>query len=52
MESEPKPNANQRSGSSKRKRWKALQEKIYLRSVREGVPYEKLMAVSPNFKQQ
>uniref|UniRef100_A0A0X3NN19 Arginyl-tRNA--protein transferase 1 n=1 Tax=Schistocephalus solidus TaxID=70667 RepID=A0A0X3NN19_SCHSO len=43
-ESEQKPSVDQRSGSSKRKRWKALQEKIYLRSVREGVHYEKLMA--------
>nr|VZI30476.1 unnamed protein product [Spirometra erinaceieuropaei] len=43
-ESDQKESGDQRSGSSKRKRWKALQEKIYLRSVREGVPYAKLMA--------
>ncbi len=39
------PFGEQRSGSSKRKRWAALQERMRARAEREGLSFEKLMSV-------
>ncbi len=38
--------AHGRSGSSKRARWRSLQERMGNRAAAEGVPYEKILQVS------